>query len=637
MSLITTDQDKCVGCFKCVKVCPTLLANNATEEQVVVNNDACIACGACIDACEHDARHFADDTDSFFSALSAGRKISVIVAPAFPVNYPNEYKKVLGYLKSLGVNHVYGVGFGADITTWAYLKYFSEHPDAHGMISQPCPAIVDYVEKYVPESISKLMPVHSPMMCLAIYLRKYEKLQDDLAFISPCIAKKKEITDPNCSGYVKYNVTFANLMKKVHGSTTCSHEEDLELPGGLGGLYPMPGGLRENVEYFLGDAASVMQVEGINEVYSILQDAVKETNANLLPQLFDALNCSHGCLIGTGTEKLSSIQLNHNMSLRKNVLIDTSAVKHKRFTKAQNPWLSTLAPEQRLAALNNQFADLNVNDFTRKYSAKPLNLKECTCKEREDIFADMQKTSSASQKVDCGSCGYSSCAKMVEAIHNNVNVKEHCIHYVKTIAENEYKQLHDSHKKEQEDREQHKKALETIASDFDTLSNAIKDLTIANDASANEATALTQHLQEITTLCSELNESIATMTDFINVYKKSNSDITSIASQTNLLSLNASIEAARAGEHGRGFAVVAEEIRELSDSTKELISKNDSQADAILPKIQASMQAIEKLVTDVNNMSDKITTIAANTEEIASQTDQVFSMADGLNSDVARL
>ena len=89
---------------------------------------------------------------------------------------------------------------------------------------------------------------------------------------------------------------------------------------------------------------------------------------------------------------------------------------------------------------------------------------------------------------------------------------------------------------------------------------------------------------------------MATMSDFINIYKASNEDISSIAGQTNLLSLNASIEAARAGEAGRGFAVVASEIRELSDSTKKLIVENNAKAEEIIPKINASIDSIKDLI-----------------------------------------
>lgn len=94
-----------------------------------INVDAskCIACGACIDACEHKAREFNDDTERFFEDLKKGVEISILLAPAFKVNYPGEYESVLGGLKKAGVKHIISVSAGADITTWGYLKYVQEN------------------------------------------------------------------------------------------------------------------------------------------------------------------------------------------------------------------------------------------------------------------------------------------------------------------------------------------------------------------------------------------------------------------------------------------------------------------------------------------------------------------------------
>ncbi len=305
--LIFTNE-KCIGCNKCISVCPVITANKAvkTEEglqRIEVDGDKCIACGACFDACEHNAREFVDDTEEFFAALSKGEKLSVLWAPAFAANYPNEYKKILGGLKKLGVNRIISVSFGADITTWGYIKYITEH-HFQGGISQPCPAIVNYIEHYIPELIPKLVPVQSPLMCAAIYAKKYLKITDKLAFISPCIAKKDEISDPKNKGYVSYNVTFDHLANYARSHNIKADPAPNEIEYGLGSIYPMPGGLKENVYWFCGEEVFIRQIEGEKHAYHFLEDYKERVlGGKKLPFMVDALNCAQGCIYGTGIEQ----------------------------------------------------------------------------------------------------------------------------------------------------------------------------------------------------------------------------------------------------------------------------------------------------------------------------------------------
>lgn len=635
-------NDNCTGCNKCVRDCPVLIANVATDAgKVTVDSEKCIACGACFDACEHNAREYRDDTKSFFTALEAGKKISVILAPAFLANYPHEYKKVLGYLKEKGVNHIYSVSFGADITTWGYLKYITEHQFLGG-ISQPCPAVVNYVEKYIPELLPKMMPIHSPMMCMAIYIKKYLKCDDELAFISPCIAKKTEITDPNCYGYVKYNVTFKKLFETIGNKYQGCKEYEDELEYGMGALYPMPGGLRENVEHFLGKEQVVRQVEGEEEAYRYLHEYLERIRTNRRqPFMVDILNCSKGCIYGTATEpERNTDDVMLTLSDMRNRASDRTETKKGLFWKKGkngSPWDDSVPENERLANLMKAFADLDINDFVRKYTNKNVVIKEPSEHEIQEIFTSMNKMDAASQKINCESCGYSSCRNMAKAIYNHVNVKENCVHYVKSVAENEKEKIQNLMEEEQQKQEIHNQKLAGITEQFVSLSDNIDQLGAANETSANEATTLAQHIQEISNFCQQLNSSLATISDFINIYKASNEDISSIAGQTNLLSLNASIEAARAGEAGRGFAVVASEIRELSDSTKNLIVENDAKAEEIIPKINASIDSIKDLIENINEMNEKVATIAATSEEISSQTSCVQSMADELRDAVENI
>ncbi len=103
--------------------------------------------------------------------------------------------------------------------------------------------------------------------------------------------------------------------------------------------------------------------------------------------------------------------------------------------------------------------------------------------------------------------------------------------------------------------------------------------------------------------------------------------ILSISGQTNLLALNASIEAARAGEAGKGFAVVAEEIRQLSEQTKEASNSITNIINELIQDTKSVNESVDSAVASINRQTELI---EATREKFVAVNDEVQNMAQNV-------
>lgn len=453
-----TIKNNCQDCYKCVRRCP-VKAIKIEDGSAMIVPDLCIACGTCYRVCPAKAKQARNDLTRAKHLIQSGKDVYVSLAPSWITEFEGvSREQMIAAIRRLGFRGVSETALGAEEVSaniaglldkaandalqvsaapdMSQTACGEKDEDASAerspertsgvredtdtgeapqvsaanrlFISTACPAVVEYINKYVPERTANLTKLTSPLLAHCRLLKTALGKDIEVIFIGPCIAKKIEAD--RHPDLLSLSLSFTDLrqwlkdenieLKDIHTSV---FDKFVMSKAEEGTAYPVEGGMIETLKpYEQSQKAYLMQITGIDNIKRELKNIREEALDR--PVFIECLACEGGCVNGPCTSSKKS-------GLEKRVEIlkesDFSGLAGKR-SPSVDIWLD-YAPEAIVQPKHDETDIKRVLASIGKYSIE--------------------------DEINCGGCGYNTCRNFAKALLDGKAEPEMCVSHMKQQAQ----------------------------------------------------------------------------------------------------------------------------------------------------------------------------------------------------------
>ncbi len=398
---VSLDRDACKGCTNCLKRCPTEAIRVRSGKAKIVK-ERCIDCGACIRVCPYRAKKAVTDP---FNKIEKFKYKIALPAPTLYGQFKmlKDVNLVVAALKEIGFDEVYNVSTGADLITEATKLYLKQKNVKKPVINSACPAVVKLIQIRFPNLVDHILPVISPMECMARAARaealKKTGLKSEeigIFFISPCAAKMAVYITPvgngktELDGVLSMTEVYAKIAPVLFKQK--NYEEAAKVTS-TGLSWALSGGETGGL-----DIENSIAVSGIDNVIKVLEEVDDEKLDDV--DFVECLACVGGCVGGI-------------------LAVENSFVASSRIAKLAK----TFADKK----IDVGEVDLKSLLFDKEVEFIPVMSLGKTFKEAMEIMNKRDEIYKNMPRLDCGSCGAPTCEALSEDIAKGYAKESDCI------------------------------------------------------------------------------------------------------------------------------------------------------------------------------------------------------------------